>query len=94
MKWKSNARYNDDPTKGTIFTLEAFPVKVSIHKIHGCGDNYYLSCPDLQLSQHDLKTSIFERAVITAQIVIDTKLQALCETMNPFILDKSDIEIV
>lgn len=90
MQWKSNARWNQDVNEGTIFTLKDDSVSISIHKIHGIGNNkWYLSCHTLGISQFGLNTEDFDLAVEDAKVIIQTKLEMLSQNFAGFLSDTS-----
>lgn len=60
--------------------------KICIHKIHGCGDGWYLSCHNLQITDHDLKNADFEKALENAKEVIANEFSALRRDIEKFIL--------
>lgn len=45
-----------DLVKQDIWHAKAGMVKFVVHKYHGCGDAYYVTCDDLRMSAHDLDT--------------------------------------
>ena len=71
MEWKSNARMNQEPETGTIFTLKNNPLGVCIHKFAGCGDRLYLSCDKLGIDTQFLGTEDFNEAVEKAKLIIE-----------------------
>lgn len=94
MEWKSNATYKQEPESGTIFEAKGIKGRVSIHKIHGCGDNWYMSCPDLRMSKVELGTQDFNNAVAIAKSFIKKELENLQAAFMPFISDESENKIV
>lgn len=95
MQWKSNARWNQDVKEGTIFTLKDDSVSISIHKIHGIGnDKWYLSCRTLGISQFGLNTEDFDLAVEDAKAIIQTKLEMLSQNFAGFLSDDTENKIV
>lgn len=44
MEWKSNARYDQPLESGSIYALKP-KGHISVHRIHGLGNDFYLSCP-------------------------------------------------
>lgn len=77
MKFKSNARYEEKLEDGSIFDLKDYSLKVSIHKYVGCGDNLYLSCYELGISQKDLETEDFNEAVSKSMEIVTEKMKHL-----------------
>lgn len=94
MEWKSNARYHQEVNEGTIFDLKGFDVKVSIHRIHGCGNSLYFSCPALNLQSVPLNTGYFDAAVLKTKIIIKEKLELLNKNFGAFITDDTENIIV
>lgn len=96
MQWKSNAKFNQPAEEGSIFSLktEAPCARVVIHKIHGCGNSWYLSCPLLDIDDKPLNTEDFNTAVEHAKVVVRTNLNLLLDTYAPFATDTSENEIV
>lgn len=94
MQWKSNVHWNQDVNEGTIFTLKDPKADISIHKIHGLGNKWYLSCRPLGISQFGLNTEDFDLAVEDAKVIIQTKLEMLGQNFAGFLSDDSKNEIV
>ena len=63
MKFKSNAKYNEEPKTGSVFTLKYNSLGIVIHKYVGCGDALFLNCSALDILNYDLGTEDFEEAV-------------------------------
>jgi hypothetical protein len=78
LNWKGNQRYNEDISKATIFRIED-PFDISVHKIHGLGEGWYLSVRKLNISQQDLYTEDFDKAEIIAIKFINDYLKELYE---------------
>ena len=49
MKLISNAKCGTPVESGTVFTIKDYGFNISIHKIHGCGDTWYLTCRELDM---------------------------------------------
>lgn len=94
MEWISNAKYTQDVKEGTIFTLKGVKVSVQIHKIHGLGDNLYLSCNTIQINSMGLNTKDFDIAVENAFVIIQERLKMLNEYFSEFLSDESEPEFV
>lgn len=96
MQWKSNARYNQPPESGTIFSLktETPNSRIVIHKIHGCGEGWYLSCPPLAIDAEPLNTEDFNTAVENAKAKVFDALKHLLALYGAFPSDNSENEIV
>lgn len=93
MQWKSNARYNQPVEDGTIFTLKS-DARIVIHKLHGCGERWYLSCPELSIEKENLGTEDFDEAVKKAQDIVHQVLNKLIVSYGSFVTDDPVNEIV
>lgn len=93
MKFKSNARYEEKLEDGSIFALKDNSLKLSIHKYVRCGDNLYLSCYELGISQEDLETEDFNEAVSKSKEIVTERMKHLRDEAHKFIVDEC-IEIV
>lgn len=91
MKFKSNAKYNEEPKTGSIFTLKSNSLGISIHKYVGCGDALFLNCSALDIFNYDLGTEDFEEAVSKAKEVIMSEVKKIREDAYRFCSD-SNIE--
>ena len=94
MEWKSNARWHQDVKEGTIFTLKDIKTDISIHKIHGLGNKWYLTCRAINIYQFGLNTDDFDLAVENAKVIIREKLKLLNDYFECFVSDESENEIV
>lgn len=56
MKFKSNAKYNEEPKTGSVFTLKYNSLGIVIHKYVGCGDALFLNCSALDIFNCNLGT--------------------------------------
>ena len=93
MKFRSNAKYNEEPKTGSIFTLEYNSLKIVIHKYVGCGNVLFLNCSALDIYNHNLGTEDFEEAVSKAKEIIMREVEKIREDSYKFYSD-NDIEIV
>ena len=93
MQWKSNAKYSQSVEEGTIFTLKS-DARIVIHKYHGYGESWYLSCYPLGIEREPLNTEDFNTAVENAKAMISRKLKTLNYTYTVFASDVSKTEIV
>ena len=93
MKFKSNAKYNEEPKAGSIFALEYNSLKIIIHKYVGCGNVLFLNCSVLDIYNHNLRTEDFEEAVSKAKEVIMCEVEKIREDSYRFCMDKN-IEFV
>lgn len=91
MKFKSNAKYNEEPETGSIFALNYNSLKIVIHKYVGCGDTLFLNCNTLGIYNYNLGTEDFEEAVRKAKEVIMCEVKKIREDAFRFYSD-SNIE--
>lgn len=87
MKFKSNAKYSEEPKTGSIFTLKNNSLGISIHKYVGCGDALFLNSKALNIDNYDLGTEDFEEAVSKAKEVIMSKVKKIREDAYRFYAD-------
>lgn len=92
MKLISNAKYTEPVESGTIFTIKDYGFDICIHKIHGCGDTWYLDCAELDIDDLPLKNKNLFGCVADAKEIIKYKLDALNARFNSLYADK-EIEI-
>lgn len=79
MKFKSNAKYKEEPKTGSIFTLKYNSLGISIHKYVGCGDSLFLNSKALNIDNYDLGTEDFEEAVNKAKEVVMREVKKIRE---------------
>lgn len=91
MKWISNAKYGKELASGSIFTLRG-KADIRIHKIHGFGDKFYLTCHGIGLDAFGLNTDNFDLAVENAKVIVREKLKLLNEKYENFLADESASE--
>ena len=91
MKFKSNAKYGEEPKTGSIFTLKYNSLGIVIHKYVGCGDALFLNCSALDISNYDLGTEDFEEAVSKTKEIIMREVNKIREDSYRLYLD-SNIE--
>jgi hypothetical protein len=89
MKFKSNAKYKEEPKTGSIFTLKYNSLGISIHKYVGCGDVLFLNSKALGIDNYDLKTEDFEEAVRKAKEIIMSKVKKIREDACKFYVDNN-----
>lgn len=89
MKFKSNAKYNEKPEIGSIFTLKDNSLGISIHKYVGCGDALFLNSKVLNIDNYDLGTEDFDEAVSKAKEVISCKVKKIREDSYRFYSDNN-----
>ena len=88
MEWKTNARWGQEVTEGTIYTFKENEA-IKIHKMCGLGNKWYLSCHCLNISQFGLNTDDFDLAVENAKVIVTEKLKLITEKIDRFRLDDS-----
>ena len=93
MKFKSNAKYNEDPKTGSIFTLKSNSLGIIIHKYVGCGDALFLNSKALNIDNYNLRTEDFNEAVSKAKEVVMREVKKIREDSYRFYSD-NNIEIV
>lgn len=91
MKFKSNAKYNEEPKTGSVFALKYNSLGIVIHKYVGCGDKLFLNSKALSIDNYDLGTEDFEEAVSKAKEVVMRKVEKIREDAYKFYSD-SNIE--
>lgn len=92
MKFKSDARFGQELSDGSIFDFKDSKIMISIH--HHIEDTWFLSCPELGIRQNNLHTKEFKDAVERAKIVIKSRLEYLLSETIKFCEDDSEIELV
>lgn len=91
MKFKSNAKYNEELKTGSVFALKSNSLGIVIHKYVGCGDALFLNCSALDIFNYDLETEDFGEAVSKAKEIIMSKVKKIREDSYRFYSD-SNIE--
>lgn len=89
MKFKSNAKYNEEPKTGSVFTLKSNSLGISIHKYVGCGDALFLNSKALNIDNYDLGTEDFDEAVSKAKEVIMHEVKKIREDSYRFCSDNN-----
>lgn len=89
MEFKSNAKYNEKPETGSIFTLKSNSLGISIHKYFGCGDALFLNSKALNIDNYDLETEDFDEAVSKAKEIIMSKVKKIREDSYRFYSDNN-----
>ena len=92
MKLISNAKYTEPVESGTIFTIKDYGFDIRIHKIHGCGDTWYLTCRELSVDSLPLDSESLFDCVKETKEFIKGKLETLNARFDSLYADK-DIEI-
>ena len=93
MKFKSNAKYNEEPKTGSIFALKYNSLRIVIHKYVGYGDTLFLNCNTLGIYNYDLGTEYCEEAVSKTKEIIMHEVKKIREDSYRFCMD-NNIEIV
>lgn len=91
MKFKSNAKYKEEPKTGSIFTLQDNSLGISIHKYVSCGDELFLNSKALNIDNYDLGTEDLDEAVSKAKEVVMREAKKIREDAYRFYSD-SNIE--
>lgn len=89
MKFKSNAKYDEEPKTGSIFTLKSNSLGISIHKYVGCGDTLFLNSKALNIDNYDLETEDFEEAVSKTKEVVMREVKKIREDAYRFYSDNN-----
>jgi hypothetical protein len=89
MKFKSNAKYKEEPKTGSVFALKYNSLGIVIHKYVGCGDALFLNCSALDIFNYNLGTEDFEEAVSKAKEVIMSKVKKIRTDAYRFYSDSS-----
>ena len=90
MEWISNAKYGQELNTGTIFNAKNIGSRVTIHKMHGFGNDWYLTCRDLGIERENLMTEDFEQAIQKAKDTVWLKLFALNQLFKDFWEDDTE----
>ena len=90
MELVSNARYGQELNTGTIFDAKKTGRRVTIHKLHGFGNDWYLTCRDLGIEKENLRTEDFEQAIQNAKDIVRLKLFALNQLFKDFLEDTTE----
>lgn len=89
MKFKSNAKYDEEPKTGSIFTLKYNSLGIVIHKYVGCGDALFLNCSALDILSYNLGTEDFEEAVSKAKEVVMREVKKIRKDSYRFYADNN-----
>lgn len=87
MKFKSNAKYNEELKTGSVFALKYNSLGIVIHKYVGCGDALFLNCSALDIFNYDLETEDFGESVSKAKEIIMCKVKKIREDAYRFYAD-------
>lgn len=90
MEWISNAKYGQELNTGTIFDVKKIGRRVTIHKLHGLGNGWYLTCRDLGIEKENLRTEDFEQAIQKAKDTVQLKLFSFNQLFKDFWEDTTE----
>lgn len=90
MKFKSNARYNEPVESGTIYEGRIGNMSISVHRIIHC-EGWYLSCPDVRISQRKLKSESLICAIDESKTVLKNIVSSLMNDVNTFCEENIEI---
>ena len=90
MKFKSNARYNEPVESGTIYDGKIGNMRISVHRIIHC-DGWYLSCPEVRISQMELKSDTLIGAIKESKKVLKKAVEKLMNDVNAFCEENIEI---
>lgn len=93
MEWISNSKFGVPAENGTVFTNKKNE-RLRIHKIHGYGDGWYLSCETLGFYQRNLNTEDFDEAVEKTKNIVFERIIELQNLYLPIVNDDSENKIV
>ena len=83
MKFRSNAKYNEPVKSGTIYNGRIGNMRISVHRIHHC-EGWYLSCPEVQIRQMELKSDTLMGAIEESKEVLKKTVERLLNDVNAF----------
>lgn len=89
MKFKSNAKYNEELKTGSVFALKSNSLGIVIHKYVGCGDSLFLNSRTLNIDNYDLETEDFDEAVSKAKEIIMSKVKKIRVDSDRFYADNN-----
>lgn len=90
MKFKSNGKYNKPVESGSVYEGRIGKLIVSVHHIYG-GEEWFLSCHNLNISQKHLKSETLMDAINEAKEVLKDAVDGLQKDVSAFC--EEDIEI-
>ena len=90
MEWISNAKCGQEFNTGTIFNAKKIGSRVTIHKLHGLGNGWYLTSRDLGIERENLRTEDFEQAIQMAKDIVRLKLFTLNQLFKDFLEDDTE----
>lgn len=90
MKFKSNAKYNEPVESGTIFEGKVGRLNISVHRIIHC-EGWYLSCPDMRISQMKLKSDTLIGAIKESKTVLKKTVERMMNDVNSFCAEEIEV---
>lgn len=90
MKFKSNAKYNEPLESGTIFEGKVGKMSISVHRIIHC-EGWYLSCPDIRISQMKLKSDTLIGAIKESKTVLKKTVEKMMNDVNSFCAEEIEV---
>lgn len=90
MKFRSNAKYNEPVESGTIFEGKVGKMSISVHRIIYC-EGWYLSCPDMRISQMKLKSDTLIGAIEEAKTVLKKTVEKMVNDVNSFCEEEIEV---
>ena len=90
MEWISNAKCGQELNTGTIFNAKKIGRRVTIHKLHGLGNDWYLTSRDLGIERENLRTEDFEQAIQRAKDIVRLKLFTFNQLFKDFLEDDTE----
>ena len=89
MKFKNNAKYNEELKTGSVFALKSNSLGIVIHKYVGCGDALFLNCSALDIFNYDIETEDLGEDVSKAKEIIMSKVKKIREDAYKFYSDNN-----
>lgn len=89
MKFKSNAKYNEELKTGSVFALKSNSLGIVIHKYVGCGDALFFNSKALNIDNYNLETEDFGEAVRKAKEVVMREVKKIREDAHKFYSDNN-----
>lgn len=90
MKFKSNARYGKPIESGSIYRGKIGDLNISVHHIYN-GEEWYLSCQNLNISQMELKNKTLIGAINESKEILRNIVDELQRDINAFCTEEIEI---
>lgn len=90
MKFKSNAKYGEPVESGSIYEGKIGSMRITVHRIIHC-EGWYLSCPNLQISQMKLKSDTLMKAIEESKTVLKQIVESLMKDVKAFCEENIEI---